>query len=586
MTRFVRIRDREGLPILVGGATLVLALLTVFAIELSGALSQSRDDIERTFRQRASLASALTSSIFASTAGQSRVQNTRRYGGERVPQQALDRTAGQSQAVFLAVLSANGEIVAASSAMPPAARARLVSGSPTVAAVRAGRPIALSDILATGPGGTRLIEYAQSFPTKFGTRILVTGFRPQLISAFLGTYLREASNVPSGVAYVLDRRGQVVGATDRRAKVGALTADRGLSESAVTQAQGSYGDGRWFASAPVEGSPWSVVLTASKSRLFASVSGASKWVPWLVFSAFAAMALAALALGRRLLRASADIARANLRLAATNDELAGTNRRLERRAAELSRSNAELEQFASIASHDLQEPLRKVRTFTEQLTTMEADQLSERGVDYLARTSNAAERMQNLIDDLLKFSRVATHGRPFAPVSLAEVAAGVAGDLETSIAEAGAIVHLGELPTINADAFQIRQLLQNLLSNAVKFRRDDVAPEVWIDAVVDGDLVHLSVRDNGIGFDDQYRTRIFNIFERLHGRGAYPGTGIGLALVRKIAERHNGTVTAQGSQGEGARFTVTLPVNQREEVISTESYARDDQGSEAVHAVA
>jgi light-regulated signal transduction histidine kinase (bacteriophytochrome) len=169
--------------------------------------------------------------------------------------------------------------------------------------------------------------------------------------------------------------------------------------------------------------------------------------------------------------------------------------------------------------------------------------------------------MQTLIEDLLKFSRVATHGRAFAPVDLGEITRGVLQDLELHIARAGAVVRLGELPVLNADQLQLRQLMQNLVSNALKFRREGVTPEVGIDAVVFEDQVQITVRDNGIGFEPQYGQRIFRVFERLHGRGAYPGTGIGLALCRKIVERHGGRIVADGEPGAGATFTVTLPSN-------------------------
>jgi signal transduction histidine kinase len=199
---------------------------------------------------------------------------------------------------------------------------------------------------------------------------------------------------------------------------------------------------------------------------------------------------------------------------------------------------------------------------------MDSENLSDKGRDYIQRASQAAERMQQLIDDLLKYSRVSTHGRPFAPVDLDELTRGVLQDLELEVSRAEATVHVGDLPTISADALQMRQLIQNLISNALKFRRDGVTPEVTIEgSVVDG-VARIVVRDNGIGFEPEYNTRIFRVFERLHGRGRYPGTGIGLALCRKIAERHGGTVTADGLPGVGASFTVTIPVDLKEEVIA------------------
>jgi len=206
---------------------------------------------------------------------------------------------------------------------------------------------------------------------------------------------------------------------------------------------------------------------------------------------------------------------------------------------------------------------------------IEAGNLSDRGRDYLERANGAAERMQQLIEDLLKFSRVATHGRPFAPVDLKQVTHEVLEDLETQVERSGAAIRVGALPTISADALQMRQLIQNLVSNAVKFHREGVAPEVSIDATVVEHRVCLTVRDKGIGFDPQYNRRIFRVFERLHGRGEYPGTGIGLALCRRIAERHGGTITADSEPGAGATFTVTLPTSQRDEVLIVATYDED-----------
>jgi light-regulated signal transduction histidine kinase (bacteriophytochrome) len=334
--------------------------------------------------------------------------------------------------------------------------------------------------------------------------------------------------------------------------------------------------GQYYDQIPLSNSTWRIVLVAPDGPLFASVSGLRKWIPWLIFICFALFAIAALALGQRVLRSAKEVREANARLALLNTELEATNETLERRARELARSNAELEQFASIASHDLQEPLRKVRTFTQQAAVIEADSLSDRGRDYLERANAAAERMQKLIEDLLKFSRVATHGRPFTRVDLAQVTREVLEDLEAQVEHSGALVHVGALPTISADALQMRQLLQNLISNAIKFRRAGVTPEVWVDATLLDDRVRLTVRDNGIGFDPQYSRRIFRVFERLHGRGEYPGTGIGLALCRRIAERHGGNIVADSEPDTGATFTVTLPTRQRDEVLIISEHAEHE----------
>jgi light-regulated signal transduction histidine kinase (bacteriophytochrome) len=230
----------------------------------------------------------------------------------------------------------------------------------------------------------------------------------------------------------------------------------------------------------------------------------------------------------------------------------------------LEQSNRELESFASVASHDLQEPLRKIQTFSDRLLATCADALGAEGRDYLERMNGAATRMRRLINDLLSFSRVSSKAQAFARVNLTEVAREVLEDLEEDSKRAGATLTLGELPELEADPTQMRQLLQNLVSNALKFRRDDVAPVVSIRATLEPELrrVELRVEDNGIGFDEKYHDRIFNVFQRLHGRGKYEGTGIGLAICRRIAERHGGSIRARSTPGQGSTFIVALPLKQ------------------------
>jgi signal transduction histidine kinase len=233
-------------------------------------------------------------------------------------------------------------------------------------------------------------------------------------------------------------------------------------------------------------------------------------------------------------------------------------------ARELQRSNRELEEFARIASHDLQEPLRKIQAFGDRLVTMLGAGLSEHGRDYLARMQAAAKRMSTLINDLLTYSRVTTKAQPFVQVDLGRIAREVLSDLETRIEETGGRVALGDLPMIEADPLQMRQLLQNLIGNALKFHRKDIPPVVTVAGEPGGyaQTVQLSITDNGIGFDMKYLDRIFDVFQRLHGRTEYDGTGLGLAVCRKLVERHGGTITATSAPEQGATFIVTLPIKQ------------------------
>lgn len=242
-----------------------------------------------------------------------------------------------------------------------------------------------------------------------------------------------------------------------------------------------------------------------------------------------------------------------------------TARRLAAQRRELERSNSALNEFALVASHDLQEPLRKIVSFGERLETEAGPRLDGNARQYLDRMLNAAIRMRVLISDLLTYSQIATITTSLAPTSLAAVAREVVADLETTIADAGGRIDVGTLPVIDADALQMRQLFQNLLGNALKFRRKDAPPVVRVDASISRDGVcTITVTDNGIGFKQEHTEKIFRMFERLHSRAQFDGSGMGLAICRRIAERHGGTIAATSIAGEGTTFVVTLPVTQAE----------------------
>ena len=242
-----------------------------------------------------------------------------------------------------------------------------------------------------------------------------------------------------------------------------------------------------------------------------------------------------------------------------------TNRALEQR-------NRELQDFAYVASHDLQEPLRKIRAFADLLIEDFNDALDDTGRYYLERMQDGAKRMSQLISDLLDYSRITTRAQPFEPVDLNKVMHHVISDLELRISDVEASVEVDDLPTIEGDETQIRQLLQNLVGNALKFYREDTRPVVRVEAEelapamrsgdAQGPFVRIRVIDNGIGFDEKYLDRIFTPFQRLHNRSAYAGTGMGLAICRRIVERHDGELAAESVPGQGSTFTITLPKRQ------------------------
>jgi PAS domain S-box-containing protein len=231
---------------------------------------------------------------------------------------------------------------------------------------------------------------------------------------------------------------------------------------------------------------------------------------------------------------------------------------LQQTAAELARSNRELEQFAYVASHDLQEPLRMVASYSQLLARRYQDQLDKDAREYIDFAVAGALRMQELISDLLAYSRVNTRGRPFDPTPCDEILSETLANLRLALDESGAVVTHDALPTVLADRIQIGQLLQNLLSNALKFR-GQAPPRVHVGAECgDGEWV-FSVRDNGIGIAPEYFDRIFVIFQRLHTRDEYAGTGIGLAVCKKIVERHGGRIWVESETGKGSTFYFSLP---------------------------
>lgn len=256
----------------------------------------------------------------------------------------------------------------------------------------------------------------------------------------------------------------------------------------------------------------------------------------------------------------------SVRYEITKQKLAEENLKVNAKKLEI--SNQELQDFASIAAHDLQEPLRKILSFSDRLKAKAQDELSRESLDYLDRIYSSAQRMRILINDLLTYSRVTTKAQPFSAIDLNQVLLDVMSDLELRLEQTGGKIESAKLPSIEADPTQMRQLFQNLLSNALKFIPTDRAPLIKIEASVLNVLTlkqpvcRITISDNGIGFEEKYLDRIFTIFQRLHGRHEFEGTGIGLAVCRKITDRHGGVLTATSRPGEGSSFIITLPLKQ------------------------
>jgi light-regulated signal transduction histidine kinase (bacteriophytochrome) len=238
-----------------------------------------------------------------------------------------------------------------------------------------------------------------------------------------------------------------------------------------------------------------------------------------------------------------------------------------KRTEQLENKNRELQEFARIASHDLQEPLRKIRAFGDRLKAKLAGGIDEQSIDFLTRMTSAAARMQGLIDGLLAYSQVTTKGSPFVHADLDAIVREVISDLEVRISDTGGRVDVGDMVTLDADELQMRQLLQNLIGNGLKYHKKNVPPVIKVSSRIveqkDGPMVEILVEDNGIGISEEHFEKIFVVFQRLHSRDSeYEGSGIGLSVVKKITERHEGDIRVESRVGEWTRFIVSVPLHQ------------------------
>jgi signal transduction histidine kinase len=566
--------------LVIGFGAALLVLLAGFTYVVLDGQAQSRGNAEKRFRGEAAISAQLTASIFATSAGSGRATAAESFGGRTVDLEALTALAKRSGWSYALILDRDGELLAASRGTPAAIRTRTARASAHIRAALAGR-VSFSDVLPAPAGKGHVLEWALPFETPYGRRVQVEALGAGVIFDFLSSYLGRTRSGGQGPAYVLDSRNNVVGASGSAVKAGVRPNTPRLLEALRAADHGTYreaGVERYFVSVPVEGSGWHVVVSEQRSRLYGPLSGSKRWFLFALLAAFAVSGAAGLLFFRRALQTGSE-------LAETNEELSTLNATLEERVAErtaaaedhareLARSNVELEHFSSVASHDLQEPLRKIQMFGDRLRARLGDGLPEEPAADLERMQSAAARMQRLINDLLDFSRVTHRGKEFEPVDLGAVAEEVISDLEARVTELDARVDVSDLPVIDADRTQMRQLLQNLVGNALKFHREGEPPVIRVrghvvpgqparfsgDPVVGARCV-VTVEDNGIGFDEKYAERVFTAFERLHSRSSYDGTGIGLSIARKIVWRHGGDITAQSAPDQGATFTVTLPIS-------------------------
>jgi signal transduction histidine kinase len=562
--------------VMLAAVALMAALLAAMGYEFLESEADSRRQAETSFGVQARITSELTSSLFASSASSAEATATKAFGGPSPSSALLTEVAKRSHLAYALILDSSGRRLAASAGAPQSAG---VSADMRHAHLRGAW---LSNLIRPSTHGPMVIEWVLAFPTPSGQRFQVEAFNATALVGFLRGYLHESGANPRQVGYLVDGHDRVIAGSTATARQGSQ-----LSGGLVGAGSGSYRRGgaeRYVAAARLPGSAWRVLLSEPTAVLYPALAGSKSWILTAALVAFGIIALVALILLRRMLVGTATVVDANRQLEELNATLehrvAERTAVAEQRSEELARSNSELEQFASVASHDLQEPLRKIRMYGQRLLKQAGGELPQGAVSDVTRMHDAAERMQRLIDDLLSFARVTSRHREFERVDLTVLARQVVGDLEARVHELDAEVEIGELPVVEADPAQMSQLLQNLVSNALKFHREGVRPIVRIRADLleggharfaaesaNGRCCVITVEDNGIGFEPRYADRIFSAFERLHSRSEYDGTGIGLSIARKIAWRHGGELTAISTPGAGSTFTLTLPIARPTETV-------------------
>ena len=523
----------------------VLVLLAVAAFFLATTQAQQRDELRDRYADRLTVANALLDSLFRATFVGQTTGLTQRFGGSEVSTAELDRQVLASEAMWAAVIDASGRVLGASS-RAPAGEVRLLAARQFVQKAFAGSGYALGDVETGGTLPTAVRFFARS--ALAGSRTYVSAQAPATLSRFLESTLGPLPGVSGARAYIIDGNGHVVAGLARDSApaprriallLGALR--RGPTGSFVSE----NGEDRFYASQGISRSRWKLVVTVPEATLYESASGPSRWIPWIILAVSAVALLGIVALLRRLLQTTDALQR-------TNDELAFSN-------TELARSNADLEQFAYVASHDLSEPLRTVAGFSQLLAHRYGGQLDSEADLYIEHMGSGVQRMQALIDDLLRYSRVGREPLEPRRVDLDGLLDDVLDAIGSTIRERGAEVTRDDLPAVRGEPGQLAQVFQNLLVNALKFTAPDVTPRIHVSARREGRQARITVRDNGIGIPPEQRGQIFKMFGRLHPAEAYEGTGIGLALVQRIVERHGGRIWVEPAGGTGSRFTFTLP---------------------------
>ncbi len=526
---------RGAVVALIIAGLVTLAVLSVFAIELSNTQAKSQADVKARVHERAVLAAALVDSLFQ-TVLQQIPQDQARYGARVVSSRVMNRF--QQQNAYLALLDSGGRVIAASRGFTPQARAN-VTRSAAHSLLRGGSSYALENLQ---PYGRRsVIDFAVSFPTRYGARVLLSGISPFVLGAFLTGELRRIPGVKGAHNYVLDSNDAVLASNNPAAPVGYRFAQP-AQVRALSHMSGDR-NGHYYDQVALPNSTWRIVLVAPNGPLFASVSGLRKWVPWLIFIAFALIAAVALLLGRRVVQSA------------------------ERELVEAYRASELKSNFLANMSHEIRTPLNGV---IGMMNLVSETPLTSEQHEYVEVAKSSGEALMTVINDILDIARIEAGGlqieqREFDLHETVEMSCEMVGATAASKGlELQSFVHDDVPRTVKGDRVRVSQVLVNLLANAVKFtEKGEVTVEVQVKGQTD-DAVELrfEVRDTGIGIAPERIGRMFDRFSQAEGGTTriYGGTGLGLAISRELTRLMGGLIGGESEVGKGSTFWFQLPL--------------------------
>jgi signal transduction histidine kinase len=554
---------------LAGIGLVLLALLGTFAYLLVDSQSRVREESQKRFQTRAVISAALTESIFSSAGAQGQRDAAKKFGGPTVSKEALAKQLRESNQRYVVILDSKGKLLAASPGTPEYARRNLARKPTHVGRALKGRATLSGVISRKNQPDT--IEFALPFKTRFGLRALVSAGRARPFARFLASYLGRARESETMEAFVVESNGRVIasaGSAGRPPKQ--LSPD--LAGALRRAPQGTYGRHHtesYFAAAPVSGSDWRVVLSEPTSDLYPILAKGRTWVLWTAFAAFALLAIASLVLLRRVFRGADELRQANVALQERSHDLAFTNERLEQQtrvAQEASRAKSD---FLANMSHELRTPLTAIIGYAELMASGAGGETEAERKKFLEVIVTNGRHLEGLIDGILDLAKVEAGKMEFRPepIDVPELI----GDLTTDMRVAAEKKQVelvtdvaSEVRSVTTDGARLRQVVSNYLSNALKFTPAGGRIEVKV-TPESSDAFRVVVVDNGIGIAPEDQEKLFRYFQQVDqtAQKEHQGTGLGLALVKRIVEAQGGRVGLQSEPGRGSAFYAVLPRSAR-----------------------